>query len=150
MLPPPEVAANIVSTEKPPDHPKGPNTNFQFPTPMPFRYSEGALPAHNQRFVGQKKEHPIYSTTTSDIGKMPIQMTDYPMRWYGTEGGFTGGWVAPPKTLGNASLTTAIDRSNIHPTYDQGWSGHLGPNDFNVPNRHYATFVGKAPRKADH
>ena len=147
MLPPPEVAANIVSTEKPPDHPKGPNTNFQFPTPMPHRYTAEALPVHNQRFAETKKEHPIYSTTQSEFGKLPIQMTDFPMRWYGLEGGFTGGWVAPPKTKVNTGLNTAMDRSDIHPAFDQGWSGHLGLKDFNVANRSYSTFVGRAPRK---
>jgi hypothetical protein len=81
MLPPPQVAQNIVSTEAPPTHPKGPNTNFQFPTPMPFRYTDPALDEHNARLKIIKKEHPIYATTTSEFGKLGIQPTDFPMRW---------------------------------------------------------------------
>merc|ERR1711988_1535421 len=70
MLPPPEVAANMAHPEAPPTHPKGPNTNFQYPTPMPFRYQEESLPAHNARHESVKEEHPIYQTTAAEIGKL--------------------------------------------------------------------------------
>ena len=146
MLPPPEVAANIVSNERPPSHPKGPNTNFQYPTPMPYRYTEGSLSEHNARLEGAKQEHPIYATTTSEFGKIAIQETDFPMRWYGLEGGFTSSWVAPPKTKVNTGLNTAMERSDIHTVFDQGWSGNLGLKDFNVSNHTAAKHYGKPPR----
>jgi hypothetical protein len=65
---------------------------------------------------------------------------------YGLEGGFTASWVAPPATKVNTGLNTAMERSDIHPAFDQGWSGNLGLKDFNVANRQYSTFVRKPAR----
>ena len=56
--------------------------------------------------------------------------------------------MAPPKTKVNTSLNTAMDRSDVHPAMDQGWSGHLGLTDYNVANRQYSKYVSRPPRKA--
>ena len=142
MMPPAPVAGQMVHPEAPPTHPKGPNTNFGYPTPMPFRYTDDALPAHNARHTTTKEEHPIYTTTASEIGKLPIQYTDFPMRWYGLEGEFTkyctSGGMALPKTKTASGLNTSMDHSKFHHEYDQGWRGNLGLTDFNVPNRECA------------
>ena len=84
MMPPAEVALQMVHPEAPPTHPKGPNTNFQYPTPIPFRYRDEALGSINKRHEPSeaKSEHPIYASTTMEIGKLPMQPTDFPMRWY--------------------------------------------------------------------
>ena len=82
MMPPKEIAEKMVHPEAPPTHPCGPNTSFQFLTPMPFRFQEAALPAHNAHHAKARKEHPIYETSASVIGKMAMQATDYPMRWW--------------------------------------------------------------------
>ena len=84
MMPPAEVALQMVHPEAPPTHPKGPNTNFQYPTPIPFRYRDEALGSINKRHEPSeaKTEHPIYASTTMEIGKLPMQPTDFPMRWY--------------------------------------------------------------------
>ena len=81
MMPPKEIAEKMVHPEAPPTHPKGPNTSFQFLTPMPFRFQEEALPAVNAHHEKARKEHPIYETSASVIGKMAMQATDFPMRW---------------------------------------------------------------------
>ena len=65
MMPPIPVAEQMIHPEAPPTHPKGPNTNFQYPTPMPFRFMEDSLDKHNLRHTVAKEEHPIYSTTAS-------------------------------------------------------------------------------------
>ena len=81
MMPPIPVAEQMIHPEAPPTHPKGPNTNFQYPTPMPYRYDPASLAEHNVRFNEPKKEHPIYTSTTSEFGKMQLQETDMHMRW---------------------------------------------------------------------
>jgi len=147
MLPPPEVAGNMTHPEAPPTHPKGPNTNFQYPTPMPHRFMEEALTTHNVRHAKARKEHPIYETTSSEIGRLALQGTDLPMRWYGLEGEFTAQWnSALPKTRVSTGLNTSHDHSDIHHTMDQGWSSNLGLTDFNVANREYAKHVVRPPR----
>jgi len=148
MLPPPEVSANMTHPEAPPTHPKGPNTNFQYPTPMPFRFREGALSTHNAHQSKKRQEHPIYETSANVIGRLAIQNTDLHMRWYGIEGEFTSTWnSALPKTRVSTGLNTAMDYSDIHHTMDQGWSGNLGLTDFNVANRENAKHVVRPTRK---
>lgn len=149
MMPPKDVSENMLHPEAPPTHPCGPNTNFQYPTPMPFTFQDGALSTHNSSKHGlQKMEHPIYVTSTSEIGKLSLQHTDLHMRWYGLKGDFTSGWdSAPSKTRVNTGLNTAMDRSDFHPTFDQGWSGHLGLTDFNIANGAYAKQVVRPSRK---
>lgn len=149
MMPPTEVATKMIHPEAPPTHPKGPNTNFQYPTPMPHRYSEGSLETHNARLATVKAEHPIYATSSQEIGQLGIQATDLPMRWYGLEGQFTAQWnAALPKTLVATGLNTAMDRSKFAHEYDQGWRGNLGLTDFNIANREYSTHVVRGTRKA--
>ena len=149
MMPPPEVAQNMVHPEAPPTHPKGPNTNFQYPTPMPHRYTDASLATHNARHDTAKVDHPIYTSTTSEFGKMSIQATDLPMRWYGLEGMFTAQWnSALPKTRVATGLNTAMDRSKFAHEYDQGWRGNLGLTDYNIANREYSTHVVRPTRKA--
>lgn len=153
ILPPAEIAANMVDTEAPPSHPRGPNTKFNVPTPMPFRYQTEALPQINSRFENGlvKEEHPIYATTTSEFGKLPAQFSDLPMRWYGLTGEFTtavtAGGLALPKDKVSTGLNTALDRSKFHHEYDQGWRGNLSVTDFNIANKEYSTFVTKGPRR---
>jgi len=153
MMPPLDVASNMSHPEAPPTHPCGPNTNFQFPTPMPFAHDEKSLPIHNDSKLSlQRADHPIYATTSSEIGKLSIQQSDQHMRWYGLAGRFTtwncAGGEALPKSRVNTGLNTAFDRSNVHPTHDQGWSGHLGLTDVNIANGAYAKHIVRPPRAA--
>jgi len=149
MMPPPRVAAQMVHPEAPPSHPKGPNTNFQYPTPMPFRHTSKALPAYNERFETVKEDHPIYSATSGDIGKLSVQESDLPMRFYGLNGDFTAQWnSALPKTRVATGLNTSMDHSKFHHAMDQGWRGNLGLTDFNIANREYSTHVVRPPRRA--
>ena len=116
---------------------------------MPFRYSENSLPEHNFRHTVAKQEHPIYATSNSEIGKLQLQHTDLPMRWYGLEGAFTSQWnAALPKTRVATGLNTAMDRSKINHEFDQGWRGNLGVTDFNIANREYSTHVVRPTRKS--
>jgi len=146
MLPPPEVSKNFKSKEEPAPYPSGPNTSFHNLTPMPFRFTDEALPMHHQRHEKAKEPSACYHTTSSEIGRLQTESTDFPMRWYGRAGMFTSGWVAEPKTKVNTGLNTGMDRSDIHQNYDQGWSGHLGLGDFNVANLRSSGFVGQPPR----
>ena len=114
MLPPPEVAQNMQSTEKPSAYPSGADTSFQNPTPMPHRFTSDAVPTFNKRFEKAKEVNPCYHTTAGEIGQLSIAPTDLPMRWYGRQGLFTGSWVAEPKTKVNSGLNTGMDRSNAH------------------------------------
>jgi len=149
MLPPPPVAEQMVHPEAPPTHPKGPNTNFQYPTPMPFRYTETSLAEHNLRHESVKAEHPIYATSGDEVGKLPLQHSDLPMRWYGLEGAFTSQWnSALPKTRVATGLNTAMDRNKFHHEFDQGWRGNLGLTDFNIANREYSVHMVRPTRRA--
>jgi len=115
MLPPPEILGNMKSKEEPAAYPSGPNTSFHNLTPMPHRFTEEALPAVNVRHEEPAKdEHPCYTTTAGEIGRLPMEGSDLPMRWYGRSGIFTSGWVAEPKTKVNSGLNTGMDRSDIH------------------------------------
>ena len=114
MLPPPEILAHMKSKEEPAAYPSGPNTSFHNLTPMPHRFTEEALPAVNVRHEDAKDEHPCYTTTSGEIGRLPMEGSDLPMRWYGRSAIFTSGWVAEPKTKVNSGLNTGMDRSDIH------------------------------------
>jgi len=130
LMPPAVIAQQMMHPEAPPTHPTGPNTNFQYPTPMPYRYREEALSSHNERLQTAKAPHPIYQTSADEIGKLGMQVTDLPMRWYGLEGAFTAQWnSALPKTRVATGLNTGLDRSKNHHEYDQGWRGNLGLTD---------------------
>ena len=120
MLPPPEVSKHFKSKEEPSAYPSGQDTSFQNLTPMPYRFTEKALPAVNTRLSPEKAKPeppPSYMTTASEIGKLGLSETDLPMRWYGRQGQFTSSWVAPPATRVSTGLGTALDRSNFHPSY---------------------------------
>ena len=120
MLPPPEVSKNVKSKEEPSAYPSGQDTSFLNLTPMPYRFTEKALPAVNVRLSPQKAKPPpppSYMTTSSEIGKLGLSETDLPMRWYGRMGQFTSSWVAPPSQMVSTGLGTAMDRSNYHPSY---------------------------------
>jgi hypothetical protein len=151
LMPPAPIAEAMSHPEAPPTHPCGPNTNFKYPTPMPFRFEAPSLDAHNARHKTARKEHPIYETTASEIGKLQLTAADFPMRWYGLEGRFTNYCTSDgavlPKTKVNTALNTGMDRSDVHHNMDQGWKGDLGLTDFNISNREYARHVVRAPRK---
>jgi len=147
MMPPPDVAKRMVHPEAPPTHPCGPNTNFQFPTPMPHRFEASSLPQQNARLATAKAEHPIYATSSSEIGKLGLQASDLHMRYYGLEGEFTRQWdSALPKTRVATGLSTSMDHSKHHHAFDQGWSGNLGLTDFNIANREYSMHCVRQPR----
>ena len=151
MLPPPELAQHFKSGEEPAPYPSGPNTSFLDPTPMPRRFMAESLPAHNARHANKKTKNPTYSTSASEVGELPIQESDFPIRWYGLRGEFTNAFFLGgkgPKSKVNTGLSTAMDRSDFHHEYDQGWSGHMGLRDYNIPSLTAATFVGKpGPRR---
>ena len=46
----------------------------------------------------------------------------------------------------NTGLNAAIDRSDIHHVYDQGWSGHMGLRHYNIPSLGAANFVTRFKR----
>lgn len=116
---------------------------------MPFRHTSKALPAYNERFETVKEDHPIYSATSGDIGKLSVQESDLPMRFYGLNGDFTAQWnSALPKTRVATGLNTSMDHSKFHHAMDQGWRGNLGLTDFNIANREYSTHVVRPPRRA--
>jgi len=138
-MPPTEEARKefmeSLTLEKPKGYASGPDTSFAEPTPMPRRFMEDSLGEHNSRFTTQKQQHPCFETASSDIGKLPITEADMPLRWYGLEGKFTtqfylGG--ARPGQKANSALSTAMDRSSIHHSFDQGWSGKAGLRDHNI------------------
>ena len=145
MLPPKDISQHFVSKEEPAPYPSGANTSFQYQTPMPFRFTDESLDVHNKRLEGTPLENPTYHTTASEIGALEMTHTDLPMRWYGRNGMFTSSWVAAPKTKVNSGLNSAMDRSDVHNSFDQGWSGKLGLTDFNVANLKATSFVGKDP-----
>eukprot|EP00322_Chrysochromulina_rotalis_P031861 CAMPEP_0115876046 /NCGR_PEP_ID=MMETSP0287-20121206/25438_1 /TAXON_ID=412157 /ORGANISM="Chrysochromulina rotalis, Strain UIO044" /LENGTH=148 /DNA_ID=CAMNT_0003331383 /DNA_START=9 /DNA_END=455 /DNA_ORIENTATION=+ len=146
MLPPPDVAARLKSKEEPSKYPSGQDTSFQNMTEMPYRFTKDSLETCKQNSPVRKSDSPIYATSSSVVGQIHAEPTDMPMRWYGRNGMFTSSWVAESKTMTSSALSTSIDRSNVHPTQDQGWSGHLGLQDYNIANLKAATFVGQAPR----
>ena len=87
-----ELKKYFKSSEEPAPFPSGPNTSFLDPTPMPRRFMADSLSSHNYRHTkagGAKAQDPTYSTTTSEIGKLPLQAADFPIRWYGLRGEFT-------------------------------------------------------------
>ena len=149
MLPPPELTQQFLSSELPAPYPSGPNTSFLDPTPMPYRFTEPALTAHNARHAFTTPEDPTYCTTTSEFGKLAMRAADYPIRWYGLRGEFTTSFFLGgqgPKSKVNSGLNAAMDRSDIHHVYDQGWSGHMGLRDYNIPSLGAANFVTKFKR----
>ena len=151
MMPPPEIAQHFMAMEAPAPYPSGPNTSFLDPTPMPFRFQDGSLDMHNARHTKAKPENPTYSTSASEVGKLALQHTDFPIRWYGLRGEFTDSFFrggANPKSKVNTGLNAAMDRSDIHHAYDQGWSGHLGLRNYNIPSLTAAEFAHKpGPRR---
>jgi len=122
-------------------YPCGPDTSFGDPTPMPFRFTDKALADMNQRHADQKPINPCYATTSSEIGRLPIEKSDLPMRYYPMDTRYTTKFFlgnAEPKTMVNTGLNTAIDRSFVHATMDQGWAGNLGLKHHNISSLSYA------------
>ena len=113
MLPPPDVLARFKSKEEPASYPSGQDTSFKNLTPMPFRFTNDALPTVNERLAGTegKIELPHYMTSNSEVGKLGLAETDLPMRWYGRSGMFTSSWVAEPKTRVSTGLNTSMEHS---------------------------------------
>ena len=152
MMPDEELKKYFKSSEEPAPFPSGPNTSFLDPTPMPRRFTADSLSSHNYRHTkagGAKAQDPTYSTTTSEIGKLPLQAADFPIRWYGLRGEFTTAFFLGgkgPASKVNTSLNAAMDRSDFHSTFDQGWSGHLGLRDHNIPSLNAAYMMGRPPR----
>jgi hypothetical protein len=118
MLPPTEVSERFLSKEEPSKYPTGQDSSFMHMTPMPFRFTEQYVEERKAALSisPKKKLLPYYQTSSSDVGKLAIEPTDLPMRWYGIRGGFTSSWVAESKTMTNSGLSTSIFRSNVHPT----------------------------------
>ena len=118
MLPPTEVSKRFLSKEEPSKYPTGQDSSFMHMTPMPFRFTEQYVEERKASLSTspKKKLLPYYQTSSSDVGKLAIEPTDLPMRWYGIRGGFTSSWVAESKTMTNSGLSTSIFRSNVHPT----------------------------------
>jgi len=123
--------------------PSGPDTSFATKTPMPYRFTPDSVPSQSATHKSLQKasDHPIYSTSAADIGRLQLGSHDQPMRWYGLRGEFTSKFYlsgANPKAQTNSGLNTAMDRSGVHHTQDQGWSGGLGLKDHNVGSLSYA------------
>ena len=89
MMPDLTLSQHFRSSEEPAPFPSGPNTSFLDPTPMPARFQESSLESHNLRHTNTKPEDPTYSTSSSEVGKLPLQGADFPIRWYGLRGEFT-------------------------------------------------------------
>ena len=153
MLPPTEVLTRFKSKEEPASYPSGQDTSFKNLTPMPFRFTENALGAVNQRHASPKKPMlPHYSTTAAEVGKLHLSETDLPMRWYGRSGNFTAGWVAPPKTRVSTGLNSSMDHSNVHHrcVTSRGLAMRLSPCTRHVTLASQPTHQGlvyRAPRR---
>ena len=153
MMPDDVLKTHFKSAEEPAPFPSGPNTSFLDPTPMPARFEADSLGSHNYRHTkggGAKADDPTYSTSASEVGKLPLQAADFPIRWYGLRGEFTTAFFLGgkgPASKVNTGLNASMDRSDFHSTFDQGWSGHLGLRDHNIPSLHAASFIGKPPRR---
>ena len=92
MMPDMNLSQHFKSGEEPAPFPSGPNTSFLDPTPMPARFEADSLTSHNYRHTkqgGAKTDDPTYSTSSSEVGKLPLQAADFPIRWYGLRGEFT-------------------------------------------------------------
>ena len=112
MMPPPDVLERFKSKEEPCAYPSGQDTSFKNLTPMPFRFTPDALPTVNERLASPSKDvQPQYMTSNGEVGKMGVNETDLPMRWYGRSGVFTSSWVAEPKTRVSTGLNTGMDHS---------------------------------------
>lgn len=130
-------------------YPCGPDTSFQDKTPMPHKFTSEALPAHNSRHENQRPVNPCYITSSSDIGRLSMSVADLPMRYYPSDNRFTANYFlggANPKNNVNTGLNTAMDRSYVHHTYDQGWSGSLKLGDHNISSLSYARAAARAGR----
>lgn len=153
MMPDDVLKTHFKSAEEPAPFPSGPNTSFLDPTPMPARFEADSLGSHNYRHTkggGAKADDPTYSTSASEVGKLPLQAADFPIRWYGLRGEFTTAFFLGgkgPASKVNTGLNASMDRSDFHSTFDQGWSGHLGLRDHNIPSLHAASFIGRPPRR---
>ena len=78
------------------------------------------------------------------VSSLDIAASDLPMRWYGLRGEFTNAFFLggnDTKSKVNTGLNAAMDRSSIHHTMDQGWSGHMGIYDYNIANLTASKYV---------
>lgn len=114
MLPPDVVTERVKSHESPSIVRSGQDTIFSQPTEMPYRFTEMAICDQQASSIKHGSNLPHYQTSSSQIGKISLEPTDLPMRWYGRDGSFTSSWIADSKSLGSTGLSTSIDRSNVH------------------------------------
>lgn len=76
--------------------------------------------------VERKKQHPMYATTSHEIGLRPPSLAQLPTKWFAQSGTFSKEFANANRfgELRNFStLHTAPTRSKIHHTLDQGWRG---------------------------
>mmetsp|Transcript_23406 Transcript_23406/g.72927 ORF Transcript_23406/g.72927 Transcript_23406/m.72927 type:complete len:173 (+) Transcript_23406:1896-2414(+) len=77
--------------------------------------------------VERKKQHPMYSTTSHDIGFKPPTIAQLPTKWFAQSGSFSKEFmnaarfdaVRPTFT----TLNTSISRNKFAHALDQGWRG---------------------------
>lgn len=147
LMPPTEVGPDFAAShERSLNYPCGPDTSFQDVTPMPHRFTEDALDKFNKNHEKEKPINPCYMTTASEIGRLKVEKTDLPMRYYPVDNRYTSKYFlgnAEPKNKVNTGLNTAMDRSFVHTSQDQGWSGNLGLKHHNVSSLSYARAMAR-------
>ena len=134
LMPPPERADEFVAATTDVSL-CGQDTTFGQPTRMPRRFTADALGEINQRHRDAKPINPIYATTSSEIGRLPMQEADLPMRSYPLDNRFTNSHVlgtARPQNRINSGLNVAMDRSRIHRSMDT--LTKIGLKDHNIAN----------------
>ena len=142
LMPPEEKKGDFAAShEKIIPYPSGANTSFQDMTPMPYRMTPASLSDHNKRNESAPPVNACYSTTASEIGRLSLEPSDLAMRYYPMDNRFTTKFFLgnnEPKKGVNTGLNSAMDRSFVHHTMDQGWAGNRKLTDHNISSLSYA------------
>mmetsp|Transcript_1946 Transcript_1946/g.4951 ORF Transcript_1946/g.4951 Transcript_1946/m.4951 type:complete len:173 (-) Transcript_1946:112-630(-) len=105
------------------------NPNFTVPViqlpsaVLPGRFREEDV----WKKVDRKRQHPMYSTTSHEIGLRQPTIAQLPTKWFAQSGTFSKEFMnanrfgESRKTF--TTLNTAMSRSKFHHSLDQGWRG---------------------------
>ncbi|KAJ1627809.1 hypothetical protein T492DRAFT_1021972 [Pavlovales sp. CCMP2436] len=109
--------------------PRTANPNFTVPI---LQLPSALLPGRFANEEGWKsferrKQHPMYSTSSHEVGLRPPTLAALPTKWFGGSGTFSKEFMNANK-FGESrraftTLHTSMTRNNVHHTLDQGWRG---------------------------
>lgn len=97
------------------------NQYHQYIPPEP-RYPDRFKQPNFWQYTNRRQEHPLFPTTTGQLGRLDPTLADMPPLWTGKQGVFTQTFAGGMQR--DTSLNCSVWKSRVHNTLDQYAPGH--------------------------